>query len=153
MQAIPQSLLRPLQIASSHSPLKIESNNVAPSSSQSEIHSVEPSPLNSTAVEIDQSSTSTEALCNHDEDKSSVESSLSLYERLPLSRILPSSEERMLLDSWFRPTNISWCLICSRAGEIICCEGCPSSFHLNCLQVDDVSAATCYLSPIACPRF
>ncbi|CAH8552826.1 unnamed protein product [Heterobilharzia americana] len=38
----------------------------------------------------------------------------------------------------FRPTNVSWCFICSKGGRIICCENCPASFHEECLKIDEV---------------
>ncbi|XP_018652068.1 putative set domain protein [Schistosoma mansoni] len=47
---------------------------------------------------------------------------------------LPSSG----LLNMFRPTNVSWCFICSKGGRIICCESCPASFHEECLKIDEV---------------
>ncbi|TNN17525.1 Histone-lysine N-methyltransferase NSD2 [Schistosoma japonicum] len=47
---------------------------------------------------------------------------------------LPSSA----LLNMFRPTNVSWCFICSKGGRIICCENCPASFHEECLKIDEV---------------
>ncbi|CAH8524468.1 unnamed protein product [Schistosoma turkestanicum] len=47
---------------------------------------------------------------------------------------LPSSG----LLNMFRPTNVSWCFICSKGGRIICCENCPASFHEECLKIDEV---------------
>ncbi|CAH8874495.1 unnamed protein product [Trichobilharzia szidati] len=38
----------------------------------------------------------------------------------------------------FKPTNVSWCFICSKGGRIICCESCPASFHEECLKIDEV---------------
>lgn len=31
--------------------------------------------------------------------------------------------------------NTSWCFICSMGGSLICCETCPSSFHVECLKL------------------
>ncbi|CAH8551608.1 unnamed protein product [Dicrocoelium dendriticum] len=42
------------------------------------------------------------------------------------------------LATMFRPTNVSWCFICSKGGRIICCETCPASFHEECLKIDEV---------------
>lgn len=32
--------------------------------------------------------------------------------------------------------NFSLCSICSRAGELVCCDFCPRAFHANCLETD-----------------
>jgi hypothetical protein len=29
--------------------------------------------------------------------------------------------------------NFDYCAACGRGGKIICCEGCPRSYHLSCL--------------------
>ncbi|EUB61337.1 Histone-lysine N-methyltransferase, H3 lysine-36 and H4 lysine-20 specific [Echinococcus granulosus] len=157
MQNQPQSLLQPppriIQLKKSHpSQSSIEAtldSSATHSPTQSDVHSVEPSGLPSTPVELNQSlspstmepsiplgGSAVDTGCA--EGKSAPGSSLTLYKQLGLSQILLSNEQRLPLANWFRPTNISWCLICSRAGEIVCCEGCPSSFHLECLHVDDV---------------
>ncbi|VDM16534.1 unnamed protein product [Hydatigera taeniaeformis] len=158
LQSQPQSLLQPpphlIQLKKSQpSQPKVEAslhNSIAHSPTHSEAHSLEHTALPSTLVELNRSPSSSTidpsvqsdgsgVDTNCVEEKSAPESSLTLYKQLGLSLILLSNEQRLLLANWFRPTNISWCLICSRAGEIVCCEGCPSSFHLECLHVDDVS--------------
>ncbi|CDS39953.1 histone lysine N methyltransferase NSD3 [Echinococcus multilocularis] len=157
MQNQPQSLLQPppriIQLKKSHpSQSSTEAtldSSATHSPTQSDVHSIEPSGLPSTPVELNQSLSpsmmepsiplggiAVDTGCA--EGKSAPGSSPTLYKQLGLSQILLSNEQRLPLANWFRPTNISWCLICSRAGEIVCCEGCPSSFHLECLHVDDV---------------
>jgi len=34
--------------------------------------------------------------------------------------------------------NVTWCMICSKGGNLICCESCPASFHAECAKVDPV---------------
>ncbi|KAH7981762.1 hypothetical protein HPB52_001072 [Rhipicephalus sanguineus] len=29
--------------------------------------------------------------------------------------------------------NVNWCMLCSKGGELLCCEGCPAAFHETCL--------------------
>ena len=31
--------------------------------------------------------------------------------------------------------NTMWCFICSAGGDLICCESCPTSVHLDCLNI------------------
>ncbi|KAM6961098.1 histone-lysine N-methyltransferase NSD2 [Aplochiton taeniatus] len=31
--------------------------------------------------------------------------------------------------------NVSWCFICSKGGQLLCCESCPSAFHPDCLNI------------------
>ncbi|KAL5963178.1 Histone-lysine N-methyltransferase H3 lysine-36 specific [Taenia solium] len=157
LQSQPQSLLQPplrlIQLKKSHpSQLSIEGtldSSATHSSTQSEVHSVEIAALPSAPMELNQSPSSSTVGPSIPSDGSAADTSCAegksasgsfptLYKQLGLSQILLSNEQRLLLANWFRPTNISWCLICSRAGEIVCCEGCPSSFHLECLHVDDV---------------
>ncbi|KAK4875319.1 hypothetical protein RN001_011741 [Aquatica leii] len=35
-----------------------------------------------------------------------------------------------------RTINTPWCFICSKGGELICCETCPTSVHTECLTVN-----------------
>ncbi|KAF6779298.1 hypothetical protein AHF37_01168 [Paragonimus kellicotti] len=59
----------------------------------------------------------------------------------PLQAVPPSlrlSVPSPTLATMFRPTNVSWCFICSKGGRIICCETCPASFHEECLKIDEV---------------
>lgn len=31
--------------------------------------------------------------------------------------------------------NANWCFICSKGGSLVCCEVCPASFHVECINV------------------
>uniref|UniRef100_A0A8C1F4Q5 Nuclear receptor binding SET domain protein 2 n=1 Tax=Cyprinus carpio carpio TaxID=630221 RepID=A0A8C1F4Q5_CYPCA len=31
--------------------------------------------------------------------------------------------------------NVSWCFICSKGGQLLCCESCPAAFHPDCLNI------------------
>ncbi|KAI4803676.1 hypothetical protein KUCAC02_025337 [Chaenocephalus aceratus] len=31
--------------------------------------------------------------------------------------------------------NVSWCFVCSKGGQLLCCESCPSAFHPDCLNI------------------
>ncbi|XP_058804908.1 histone-lysine N-methyltransferase NSD2-like isoform X2 [Phymastichus coffea] len=34
------------------------------------------------------------------------------------------------------PVNATWCFLCTEGGSLICCDTCPTSFHLECLGID-----------------
>ncbi|XP_063703884.1 nuclear receptor binding SET domain protein [Culicoides brevitarsis] len=34
--------------------------------------------------------------------------------------------------------NANWCFICTRGGDLICCETCPGAFHLTCVNEAEV---------------
>ncbi|XP_029154906.1 histone-lysine N-methyltransferase NSD2 [Nylanderia fulva] len=34
------------------------------------------------------------------------------------------------------PLNAAWCFLCTRGGSLICCDTCPTSFHVECLGID-----------------
>ena len=40
--------------------------------------------------------------------------------------------------------NTSWCFICSKGGDLICCESCPASFHVDCLKIPDLNPEAKY---------
>ncbi|KAJ8388273.1 hypothetical protein AAFF_G00135340 [Aldrovandia affinis] len=31
--------------------------------------------------------------------------------------------------------NVSWCFVCSKGGNLLCCESCPAAFHPDCLNI------------------
>ncbi|XP_043520102.1 histone-lysine N-methyltransferase NSD2 isoform X2 [Frieseomelitta varia] len=33
------------------------------------------------------------------------------------------------------PVNAAWCFLCTRGGSLICCDTCPTSFHMECLGI------------------
>ncbi|KAI8485616.1 Histone-lysine N-methyltransferase, H3 lysine-36 and H4 lysine-20 specific [Branchiostoma belcheri] len=38
--------------------------------------------------------------------------------------------------------NVSWCFICSKGGDLLCCEMCPAAFHPACLGLEDLPEGT-----------
>ncbi|XP_072742507.1 histone-lysine N-methyltransferase NSD2 isoform X2 [Anoplolepis gracilipes] len=34
------------------------------------------------------------------------------------------------------PLNAAWCFLCSTGGTLICCDTCPTAFHIECLGID-----------------
>ncbi|XP_077136304.1 histone-lysine N-methyltransferase NSD2 isoform X2 [Ranitomeya variabilis] len=32
--------------------------------------------------------------------------------------------------------NICWCFVCSKGGNLLCCESCPAAFHPDCLNIE-----------------
>ena len=38
----------------------------------------------------------------------------------------------------YQPThyNLSWCMMCTEGGSLICCERCPASYHTTCLGLE-----------------
>lgn len=32
--------------------------------------------------------------------------------------------------------NVNWCFICAQGGSLLCCDQCPSAFHLDCLKLN-----------------
>ncbi|EZA60650.1 putative histone-lysine N-methyltransferase NSD2 [Ooceraea biroi] len=36
----------------------------------------------------------------------------------------------------YPPLNAAWCFLCTRGGSLICCDTCPTSFHLECLGIN-----------------
>lgn len=41
------------------------------------------------------------------------------------------------------------CGICKKGGKLICCDGCPSSFHFKCVDLDEVTDKVTWLA-LAC---
>lgn len=35
-----------------------------------------------------------------------------------------------------KPINANWCFICAVGGSLICCETCPTAFHIECLNIN-----------------
>ena len=34
--------------------------------------------------------------------------------------------------------NFSWCGVCGKEGDLLCCEFCPCAFHIKCIGLDRV---------------
>ncbi|XP_077992011.1 histone-lysine N-methyltransferase NSD2-like isoform X2 [Glandiceps talaboti] len=34
--------------------------------------------------------------------------------------------------------NVSWCFMCSKGGNLMCCESCPAAFHPECIGYDEI---------------
>ncbi|XP_078534736.1 histone-lysine N-methyltransferase NSD2 [Lissotriton helveticus] len=32
--------------------------------------------------------------------------------------------------------NVRWCFVCSKGGNLLCCESCPAAFHPDCLNIE-----------------
>ncbi|XP_063780869.1 histone-lysine N-methyltransferase NSD2 isoform X2 [Pseudophryne corroboree] len=32
--------------------------------------------------------------------------------------------------------NVCWCFVCSKGGNLLCCESCPAAFHPDCLNIE-----------------
>lgn len=32
--------------------------------------------------------------------------------------------------------NVSWCMMCTKLGKLLCCDGCPSAMHASCLGLE-----------------
>lgn len=37
--------------------------------------------------------------------------------------------------------NVNWCFICTRGGNLLCCDLCPSAFHMECLKLSTAKSA------------
>lgn len=36
-----------------------------------------------------------------------------------------------------KPVNTDWCFLCTKGGTLICCETCPTAFHMECLNINE----------------
>jgi len=43
----------------------------------------------------------------------------------------------------YPPLNAAWCFLCTRGGSLICCDTCPTSFHLECLGKFSICSFPC----------
>ncbi|XP_076824009.1 uncharacterized protein LOC143470047 isoform X2 [Clavelina lepadiformis] len=54
-----------------------------------------------------------------------------------LNIICPQHFEPMKSVPHHQPVHVSWCFICSKGGELICCDSCPAAFHPACVDMKD----------------
>ena len=50
----------------------------------------------------------------------------------PKHYVPPASKKKSALTH----INVTWCFICSEAGNLMLCDQCPASFHIECLKLD-----------------
>ncbi|GLV35862.1 Nuclear receptor binding SET domain protein [Carabus blaptoides fortunei] len=60
---------------------------------------------------------------------------LSTYQIMCPKHVLRNELGRKSKTKFMPHVNASWCFICSMGGSLICCETCPSSFHVECLKL------------------
>uniref|UniRef100_H2ZL78 Histone-lysine N-methyltransferase n=1 Tax=Ciona savignyi TaxID=51511 RepID=H2ZL78_CIOSA len=53
-----------------------------------------------------------------------------------LNIICPDHFEPLKTTPHHQPVHVSWCFVCSKGGELMCCETCPASFHPICVGLD-----------------
>jgi hypothetical protein len=47
-----------------------------------------------------------------------------------------SKKEKWHKRRGFKPLNIDLCNVCLKSGSLVCCDGCPTAFHAECINFD-----------------
>lgn len=67
-----------------------------------------------------------------------------------IRRFKTKPDDAMMTDSWSQGENDDVCSVCHYGGELILCDGCPSSFHKSCLGLEDVPDGNWFCSSCCC---